>query len=157
MAWVPCIVANRRNRHYRTRGSSIIAALVIFFLLFGVLFFVFFNRMNGFTMPIWIMVSSFGVLLLIIAIVMAIVASMSHTYKKPNETHLNPYQSQPQKQSQQYNPYINRHSSQKQLEEPQYNQIKREIPVISDINYCRYCGSKVEGDAVFCPQCGTKL
>jgi len=113
--------------------------------------------MGGFTMPIWIMISSFGSLLLIIGIVMAIIASMSHTYKKPNEMHLNPYQSQPQKQTQQNNPYIIRHSNQKQREEPQYNQIKREIPIVSDINYCRYCGSKAEGDAVFCHQCGTKL
>ena len=100
MAWVPCIVASRRNRHYRTRGSGIIAALVIFCLLFGVFFFIFFNRMNGFTMPIWIIISSFGTLLLIIGIVMAIVASMSHTYKKSNVSRPNPYHSQPQKQPQ---------------------------------------------------------
>ena len=113
--------------------------------------------MNGFTMPIWIMISSFGGLLLIIGIIMAIVAAMSHTYKKPNDTHINPYQPQPQKQSQQINPYNIRQSTQKELEEPQYQEIKREIPIVSDINYCRYCGSNVEGDAVFCHQCGSKL
>ncbi|MFX1309643.1 MAG: zinc ribbon domain-containing protein [Promethearchaeota archaeon] len=157
MAWVPFIVANRRNKYYRSRGTSAIAALVIFFLIFGVLFFVFFNRMSGFTMPIWTIIIGFGIFLLIITVIIAIAASMSDTYKKPKERHLNSQPYQAQKQTQQTNPYIYQNTIQKQFELPQYKEIKREIPIVSDIKYCIYCGAKVERDAVFCHQCGIKL
>jgi hypothetical protein len=67
------------------------------------------------------------------------------------------YQYQSQSQPQQSNPYIIRDSVPKQPQEPVYEEIRREIPVVSDINYCKYCGSKIERDSVFCHQCGTKL
>jgi len=157
LAWVPLIVANRRNRCYRSRGSSAIAAIVIFFLIFGVFFFIFFNRMNGFVIPIWFIIGGFGVFLIIIAVIVASAASMSDTYKKPKEAHFNSYKYPPQRQSPQINPYIYRDPIQNQLKEKQYTEIKQEISVVSDINYCRYCGAKVEKDAVFCHQCGTKM
>jgi len=137
----------------------VIAALVILLFVFGLLFFIFFNRFNGFTIPIWIIISGLGGFLIIIVVIGAIAASMSQTYKKPKEEFMksNQYQYQPQEPSQQFNPYRIRNSIQKQPEEPIHREIEREIPVVSDINYCKYCGANVERDAIFCHQCGTKL
>ena len=158
LAWVPCIVASRRNRYRRNSAVGAIVAVVIFFLVLGVLFFVFFNRFTGFTIiPIWTIISGLGGLIIIIAVISVIAASMSAPSKKANQEHIKPYQYQPQEPAQDSNPYIIRETMQKQPEEPIYKEITREIPVVSDINYCKYCGAKVERDAIFCHQCGTKL
>jgi len=153
------IVASRRNRRCRTRGTSAIVAILIFLLVFGVFFFIFFNRMSGgFTIiPIWITISGLGSFIIIVAVIGVIAASMSKTYKKPREENLKSYQYHPQRQTQQPNPYIIRDSIPKQLEEPINKEIGREIPVITDIKYCKYCGSKIDKDAVFCHMCGIKL
>ena len=153
-AWVPIVVPNRR---YRNRPNGGVFAGIILLFIFGFLFFVIFNRFNGFSMPIFVIIGSFSVFLIIISVIVAIVASMSSNYKKPKEEYIKSYQFQPQNQTNQPNPYIIRNSVSKQPEEPIYKQIKREIPIITEINYCRYCGSKIDRDAVFCHMCGTKL
>lgn len=157
MAWVPFVVASRRNRYYRNRAGGAIAAAVIMLLIFGFLFFFLFNRSNGSTIFIWPIISGLGGFIIIIAIIGAIAASMSQPSKRSNEVRMKSYQYQPQEPSQQINPYKIRNSVQKQPEEPIYKEIVREIPVVSDINYCKYCGSKIDRDSVFCHQCGTKL
>ncbi len=158
MAWVPFIVASRRNRYYRGRASGAIIAGIIFLLVFGLLFFIFFNRSNGFTIiPIWPIVSGLGGFLIFIVIIGVIASSMSTPSKRANEEHIKSYQYQPQEPSQQYNPYKIRNSIQKQTEEPIYEEVKQDIPINLDIFYCRYCGSKIDRDARFCHQCGTKL
>ncbi|UCC20291.1 MAG: zinc ribbon domain-containing protein [Promethearchaeota archaeon] len=157
MAWVPIVVNNRRNRYYRSRGAGALVAVVIFFLIFGVFFFMFFNRMNGFVIPIWLILGGFGVFLIILAVIVTSAVSMSQTVKKSKEAPFNSYNYSPQVQTQQKNPYIIQDSNQNQQNKIPYVEIKKEIPVVSDTNYCRYCGAKVERDAVFCHQCGTKL
>ena len=103
------------------------------------------------------MISGLGGFLIFIAIIGVIAASMSSPSKKANEEYIKSYQYQPQELSQQYNPYKLRNSIQRQPEEPIYEEVKEDIPIISDINYCRFCGAKVDRDANFCHQCGTKL
>ena len=151
MAWVPIVVPNRHNRSYRNRaGGGIFAAVAILFI-FGLLFFVFFNRFDGFSPPIFMIISGFGVFLIIIVVIGVIAASISEVYKKPKGDY------QTQKQNLQLNPYKIRDSILNQPEESINIDLRREIPVIAEVNYCRYCGSKIDRDAVFCHLCGTKL
>ncbi|MFW9818443.1 MAG: zinc-ribbon domain-containing protein [Candidatus Thorarchaeota archaeon] len=157
MAWVPIVVPNRRNRGYRNRTGGGIFAAVILLFIFGLLAFLFFNNFDGFVMPIWFMISGFGIFLIIIVVITTIASSMSQAYKKPKENYDQFNQNQPQNNSYQKNPYIIRNSTSKQFKESISKDIKQEIPVIPDINFCRYCGSKIDRDAVFCHQCGTKL
>jgi hypothetical protein len=83
---------------------------------------------------------------------------MSQAYTKPKEMITKSNQYQAQKDIPLQNPYRIRNSIQKRQEEPLVNkEITREIPVTSDINYCRFCGSNIDRDAVFCHMCGTKL
>ncbi|MFX0023991.1 MAG: zinc-ribbon domain-containing protein [Candidatus Hermodarchaeota archaeon] len=157
MAWVPIVVPNRRNRGYRNRAGGGIFAAVILLMIFGFLAFFFFNSSDGFVTPIWFIISGFGVFLIIIVIIAAIASSMSQVNKKPNETNIKFNQFQAQRPVSQQNPYIVRNSFQKQEEPLISREIKREIPITNDINYCRFCGSKIDRDAVFCHMCGTKL
>ena len=163
MAWVPVIVANRRRN--RTSSGSACIAITLALLFFGVFFALFFNIFDAFRFsfsPI-LFIGGFIVFIVIIIGISVITMSMSETYKKPKEQYLKSYSSQPQRQNQpqiqvqQYNPYINRKSIQREPEEHIYNQIQKDIPVLSDINYCRFCGAKVDINAVFCHQCGINL
>jgi len=145
------IFANNRNRGCRTRGGAIVGAL-IFAGILGLIFFLFFNRFNRFTIPIWFIISGLGVFLIIIVGISAIASSMSQNYVKPKESIYKQYQSNLQGQAQQSNPYIYQNSIRKRLEG---NQI--EVYPVEEVNYCRYCGSKIDRDAIFCHQCGSKI
>jgi hypothetical protein len=155
LVWVPCIVANRRNRNYKNRTSGAIVALVVFLLLFGVLFFVFFNRFDSSTIIIWPIISGLGGFIFFIIIIAAVAASISGPSKNITKNYAKTYQYQ--EQNRQFNPYTFRPATQKQPEQIISKESKQEISAVSDINFCRYCGEKVERDAVFCHQCGTKL
>ncbi|MFW9882733.1 MAG: zinc ribbon domain-containing protein [Candidatus Thorarchaeota archaeon] len=157
MVWVPCVVANRRYRSHRNKAGGPIVALIILFLLFGVIFFFFFNRSNGFMIPVFPIISGLIGFFIIILIISIIAASISATSKRPYQSIRNSYQYQPQEQKQYNNPYRVQNSVQKRPEEFIYNEIKKEIPIESSINYCRYCGEKVDRDAKFCHQCGSLL
>ena len=78
--WVPVVVPNRRNKGYRNRAGGGIFAAVILLLVFGFLAFFFFNSFDGFVMPIWFIISGFGVFLIII-VVIAFVFILSLSYK----------------------------------------------------------------------------
>ena len=82
---------------------------------------------------------------------------MGATPKRVYEQPIKPYQNTPREQSQQFNPYNIQSSIRKQPEVSLYKEVKTDFPIISDINYCRYCGEKVDRDAKFCHQCGIKL
>lgn len=159
MACVPVIVANRRRNCNRSRSGNACAAISLALLFFGLFFGLFFDIFDAFrfNFPPIMFMGGFIVFILIIIGISVITMSMSETYKKPKEQYLKSYSSQPQIQVQQYNPYINRKSIQREPEEHIYNQIQKDIPVLSDINYCRFCGAKVDRNAVFCHQCGINL
>jgi len=151
MAWMIPIVANNRNRGFRTRGGAVAAGL-IFCVVLGLIFFLFFNRFNGFTIPIWLIISGLGVFIIIIVGITAVASSMSQNYVKPKESIYNQSQSNLQGQPQQSNPYIYQDSIRKRLEGYQI-----ETPLVEEVNYCRYCGSNIDRDAIFCHQCGSKI
>jgi hypothetical protein len=127
--------------------------------MFGVMFFTFFDWRHEFIPPIWIIFSGFGGFLLIIGICLAITAVTRQAYKRPNDKSLNPYQPDSQIQSKPINPYNIHSREHKQQEQPQRQPIyfNQNIPIVSEINYCRFCGAKIELDAVYCSQCGIKL
>ena len=108
-------------------------------------------------MPIWIIFSGMGVFLVFIVMISIIATTMSGQYQKPNYTSFKSQESQLQTQNQRSNPYIIQKSIEKQPEEIFYQEVKREIPVVSNSNYCRFCGAKVDRNAVFCHQCGINL
>jgi len=159
LACVPVIVANRRRNCNRSRSGNACAAISLALLFFGLFFGLFFDIFDAFrfNFPPIMFMGGFIVFIVIIIGISVITMSMSETYKKPKEQYLKSYSSQPQIQVQQYNPYINRKSIQREPEEHIYNQIQKDIPVLSDINYCRFCGAKVDRNAVFCHQCGINL
>ncbi len=158
MAWVPLIVASRRGRYPRNRSAGAIVLGLLLFFVFGIIIFTFFFRSDGFTMiPLWPMITVFGGFIFFVIIIGVIASSMSAPPKKANVEPINSYQYQPQEPSHQYNPYKIQNSIQKQPEESIYGEVKQDIPNVIDINYCRFCGSKVDRDARFCHQCGTKV
>ncbi len=160
MACVPFIVANRRNRYGRNRASGSIVVAIIFFLVIGLLFFVFFNDFNGFTIiPIWTIISGFGGFLIFIFVIGIIAASISAHPKKFNEEPIKSYQYRPQaeKQTYQLNPYNVRRTS-LELKKTEHDEpINAKIPAFKEINFCRYCGAKKERDSIFCHLCGSKF
>ena len=157
MAWVPCIVANRRNRYSRNRASGAFIAAIIFLLVLGLVFMFFFMPFKGFTVvPIWILISGASGFIIIFGIIAVIASSMSTTAQKKKEEHMRHMKSIENQELALINPY-RQTSIQKTSEEPIYKQVRREIPIISDMNYCRYCGERLDRDAKFCHQCGIKL
>ena len=136
MAWTAPIVASRR-RVRRSNPGALIAGLVIF-LIFGVLFLVFFNRsgmMMGFNFPIIFIVLGFIVLLMVVSGISIAASSMSKSYKPPKDNI---------KWQNQTNPYI--------VQKP-----TEVVSIVSEINFCRYCGGNIDREAKFCHQCGNKL
>jgi len=157
LAFVPIIVSNRRRNSYGTRGGNTIAAVVVSLLVFGLLFLVLFNRFNGFSIPITVMLSGMGVFIIMIIIISVIAASMSGQNQNPKFNSIKTQYYQPQYQSQRSNPYVYRRSIQKEPEDSIYTESKSEISDVSTVNYCRFCGAKVDKDAIFCHQCGINL
>jgi hypothetical protein len=156
MAFVVPIIANRR-RNGRSNTGAVIAGLLIF-LIFGVMFFLFFNRsmVIEFQSNIIFMIGGFSVFFMII-IVVCFAAATSKTFSPPKNGISNEYNRISQKQAKILNPYKVSRSTEGQIEELIEERSKRDIPVVEEINYCRYCGAKRDIDAVFCHMCGTKL
>ncbi len=157
MAWIAPIVASRR-RVGRSNHGALIAGLVIF-LIFGVFFLVFFNRSGifGFNFPIIFIVLGFVVLLMVVFGISIAASSMSKSYKPPKDKIHWQNQNNNQRQTFQKNPYIVREPIQKRVD-PQYQEKPTEVvPIVNEINFCRYCGGKIDREARFCHQCGSKL
>jgi len=152
MAWMIPIVASNRNRRCRTRGGGAVVGALIILVVLGLVFFLFFNRFNGFTIPIWLIISGLGVFLIITVGISAVASSMSQNYARPKESVSKEHQSNLQGQPQQSNPYIYKDSIRKRFEGNQ-----TEVSLAEEVNYCRYCGSKIDRDAIFCHQCGSKI
>ena len=155
MAWVPLVAPNRQKRG--SSGRMITA--VAFLLLFGFIFWLFFDPVDGFVfIPVWIIIIGFCVFFIIIGIAAAVASSMSSSTQNIKEEHMKHMNSiENQERILQVNPYRVQNSIQNQQETVLFKEMERDIPVISDINYCRYCGEKVDRDAIFCHQCGSRL
>jgi len=159
MAWIAPIVVSRRKGG-RSNPIALIAGLVIF-LIFGVFFLVFFNRsgmMMGFNFPIIFIILGFIVFLMIISGISIAASSISKSYKPPKDNIKWQNQTKNQQQTVQKNPYIIQKPIAKKVD-PQYKENPTEVvSIVSEINFCRYCGQSVEDKiATFCHQCGNKL
>ena len=155
MAYVVPIVANRKNCRKSSPGA-LLAGLIIF-LVFGIMFLLFsFNRSGvfGFNFSIILWIGGFMIFFAIILAISAAISatSVSKTSIKPNNGDNYKQQNVFQKSTVQVNPYKIRTSGNK-VKEIQ----DKEIPVVEEIKYCRYCGAKKDLDAIFCQMCGTKF
>lgn len=157
MAWNPSVVTSSRNRQSRSSGVRTLIGALGILLVIGFIFFRIFNLSKDLTIPIWFVISGFSVFLIIIVGISAIAASMSQNYEKPKNSTFKSHQSHPQEQSQQANPYLYQNSIQKRFEGSLHEETRREVPVVEVINYCTYCGAKIDRDSVFCHLCGSKL
>ena len=157
MAWmIPIVAGNRRGS--RSSFGAVIVGLVIFVIL-GMFFFLFFNRSGifGFNFPVIFIILGFIVFITIILGISIAASSMSKTYKPQNANIFSQNQNNNQKQTLPQNPYVVREPIQKSLE-PQYQEIPTAVvPNVNEINFCRYCGSKVDMEAKFCHECGSNL
>ncbi|KKM96970.1 hypothetical protein LCGC14_1172760 [marine sediment metagenome] len=155
MAWIPIIAGASRNKGYCRRGKKNVVAGILFSLVLGVLFFFIFGfRGSNYlsTIP-WILIFSLGIFMMVIVAIGAIAASIAspkNNFKLEQEKY-------ELSQHQQLNPYIIQKSSQVQILESFNNENRIIKPVFEEIHYCSYCGSKMERDVKFCPQCGSRL
>jgi len=133
------------------RNNSIIGSIVglIIFLGFGV-FFLFgwgsFNLLNFF--PFVPMIFA----IIIIGIAGAASASSRRSpYCSPKSS--NQYQYYPQ-EVQRSNPYVVKTSSRSTVRPIYIEEAEPEKPLA---NFCQYCGTKKDRNAVYCYNCGTKM
>ena len=84
-------------------------------------------------------------------------SSMSKSYKPPRDKIKWQNQTNNQQQTVQKNPYIVQEPIAKKVD-LQYEEKPTEVvSIVSEINFCRYCGGKIDREAKFCHQCGNKL
>ncbi len=158
MAWMIPIIDNRRNRsaHHKIGG---LISLILLFLGLGIFFFSFlsYSKFDGFAIhSIWIIGGIVFLLSIFVIIgIIAAVASVNSKTANINGYKQNPYRSK--NESLKKNPYILRSPVQVNQEALLFDKPESTIPVHQEIQYCRYCGEKLEKDAKFCHQCGIKI
>lgn len=157
MAWILSVVTSSRTRQSRSSGVRTLIAALGILLVIGIIFFRIFSLSKDLTMPIWFVISGFSLFLIIIVGISASAASMSQNYEKRKNNTFKSHQPHPQGQSQQANPYLYQNSFQKRFEGSLHEETRQEVPVVEMINYCQYCGAKIDRDSVFCHLCGIKL
>ena len=168
MAWMIPIIPGRNNRYRRNNGAKVASAIL---LLFGLLiFFLAFIGFNNFDISYgiqpWIILSStfFILVIIFISLIAFIAASMSKKYEGNNKTSVNRKNQmdfssnfyQTKNEIQKINPYVKRPEEVYQIKLSEYEK-KSDIPIVYNVHYCRYCGSKVDNTAIYCHQCGIKL
>lgn len=158
MAWMIPIIDNRRNRsaHHKIGG---LISLILLFLGLGVFFlsFLSYSKFDGFAIhSIWIIGGIVFLLsIFVIVVIIAAVASVNSKKVKINGYKQNPYRSK--NENPKKNPYIFRSPVQVNQEALLFDKPESTIPVHQEIQFCRYCGEKLEKDAKFCHQCGIKI
>ncbi|MHA2037948.1 MAG: zinc-ribbon domain-containing protein [Promethearchaeota archaeon] len=157
MGWMIPIVAGQRKRS-RSSVGGLIAGLFIF-LIIGVFFFIFFNRTGifSFGFPMIFIMVGFIVFIMVISGIAIAASSMSKSYKPQKVNCCGQSQTFNQKQVSQQNPYVVQEPIQKQIEPLSKEKPAEVVPVVNEINFCRYCGAKLDREARFCQQCGSKL
>ena len=145
MAWITPIVASRRKCG-RSSIGGVIAGLMIF-LVFGIFFFVFFNRSGifGFNFPMIFIIIGFVLFIAVVLGISIVASSMSKVYKPSRANIYRQSQNTHQRPPMQPNPYVVRETIQKHLE-PQIQEKPTEVsPTVNEVNFCRYCGEKCWG------------
>ena len=160
MAWVPCIIPANRNKNCSKGNKTGVLVGLIVMVVFGLTFFFLygnrtFNNFNSFP---WILIAGFGIFLMVIigvGVISAVISSPNNPYKAKQENHFLTEVVQ-QKQA---NPYKTQKSTQVQfiLENNEDNQHRNEGSFIQETRYCSFCGVKLEPNAKFCQECGSKV
>jgi len=155
MAWIP-IVASRKRGCHRSSNISVIVGLLIA-LVFGIVFFMSFNNSGllGFGLDMPLLIGGLAIFIVIVAGLAFVASAMSKTYKAPKEIIIST--AQPKKPVVQPNPYKINKGIKKQVGVEKDKSDRRESPIMEEVNFCRYCGSKIDRAARFCYQCGSKL
>ena len=155
MSWIPIIAGASRNKGCCRGSKKNVVAGIIFLLVLGVLFFFIFGfRGSNYlsTIP-WILIFSLGIFMIVIVAIGAIAASIA----SPKNNFKLEHKKYELSQHQQLNPYIIQRSSQVQILCSFNNENRITEPVFKEIHYCNYCGSKIERNVKFCPQCGSRV
>ena len=162
MVWIPAVAASSSNGNSCRRNKKGVIIGLILSLVFGVMFFFFFE---GGSFPMmsnipWIFISSIGVfliLIVVIALAAANISSPKNPYNK-EQVKIIPKENQRQLQYQQVNPYKIQRSSKNQTSVSIINEVK-DVSISQQIetNFCGYCGAKIEREAAFCHLCGSRL
>jgi hypothetical protein len=151
MAWIPIVVG--RKRCGSSRPGALIAGLLLF-LVFGIFFFLFFNRSGfmGFNFPIMFWMIGFIMLFIVIFGISIAASAMSKKPEVPKASTYNHNRNYPQQKDGQHpNPYTVKAPVQGKSDDDETTHD------MSGVNFCRYCGAKVDRKAKFCYQCGSKL
>jgi hypothetical protein len=150
MAFMIPIIANKKNCR-RSSPGAVVAGLLMF-LVFGIMFFLFFNRAGlfGFNFSIVFWIGGFMILVGIILAASAIMMSKPHSVSRNG----NIYRQQivPEIPKAPINPYKTPNTESKNKEV-----LDKEDFIDEIINYCRYCGAKKDLEAKFCHMCGSKF
>ncbi len=134
-----------------SRNNSAIGSVIglVVFLGFGA-FFLFGQGV----LRIFSFVPFFPMIIVIVIIGIAGAASASSrrsTCCSPNSTNQYSYSSQEIPKS---NPYISKSSSNAPVRQIYVEDVEPEVP---KTNFCQYCGTKKDRNAVYCYNCGTKM
>ncbi|KKN53266.1 hypothetical protein LCGC14_0604000 [marine sediment metagenome] len=157
MAWIPIVVSNKKGCH-RSNNLFVTVGLLIS-LVFGIVFFSLFNSLGifRFNFPGIFIILGFAVFIMVILGVSFAASSMSKAYKPPKANIYGKNQNINQRQASQQNPYFVGEPIRKHLVS-QYQENPTDVfPIVNEINFCRYCGAKIDREARFCHQCGSKL
>lgn len=143
-------IANRKNCR-RSSPGAVLAGLLIF-LVFGIMFFFFFNQSGvfGFNFSIVFWIGGFMIFAAIILAASAVMMSKPHNISRNRNIYKQ--QKTPEGLKAPINPYktLTFESNNKEVHD-------KEDSVVEVINYCRYCGAKKDLEAIFCHMCGIKF
>jgi glucan phosphoethanolaminetransferase (alkaline phosphatase superfamily) len=168
MAWMIPIVPGNNNKYRRNTGAKVASAILLLFgLLIFLLSFIGFNRFDiSYGIHPWIILSVifFISVIFFVSLIAFIANSMSKKYKDNNKASINRknimdlYSNYYQTNSEvpKVNPYVKKPEIVYQIPLSE-NKKKNDSPIVSNVHYCRYCGSEVDNTAVYCHQCGNKL
>jgi len=152
------IIPNRRNRSYHRRIGGLIALILLFLGLGFFLFnFLSYSKFDSFAIHSGWIFGGIAFLISIFVIVGIIAVAASLNSEKVNINDYKQIRNESEKLNQNLNPYIIRKPSQNHLEISLHEKSKKIIPTPQEIQFCRYCGAKLEKDAKFCQECGMKV
>ncbi|MFX1409628.1 MAG: zinc ribbon domain-containing protein [Promethearchaeota archaeon] len=158
MAWMIPIINNGRNRNGHRKISGLISILLLF-LGFGIFFLSFFgfSKFDGFMIQTTWIIGGMIFLIFIFVVIGIVVAVASANAGKAKIQGLEQKPIQSQNQNPRVNPYIIRSPTQTRYKEPIEDKFEKVVPNYHEIQFCRYCGAKLEKDAKYCHECGIKI
>lgn len=164
MAWIPIVGINNRNHRRKTKNNmkGNIIGLIIFIII-GLSFFFEFKSESSLyfhTFPL-VFISVIGIFMIFI-VTLAIIATKMSSPKKSYKTVQNNSKVTPCQtlyDNFQYNPYKIQRVTQNDssILFNQENKINKTSFKENELSFCKYCGSKIDRNEVFCHECGSKV